>query len=118
MAVFSSVNKIFSQNLKHANAEKLHENQDDGKTNELANRAQQQQASDKADIRLSLAGYYLVIFFGKEKRSTERLSKERQEHPVLTYNNAPILAFVWLSVVFTLYSITAVGVRSLSMLVS
>jgi len=73
---------------------------------------------DKADIRLTLAGYYLVIFFGQEKRSRTRLAKERQEHPVLTYGNAPVLAFVWLSITFTLYSIMALCVRSLSYLIA
>jgi len=73
---------------------------------------------DKADIRLTLAGYYLVIFFGREKRSSKRLAKERQEHPVLTYGNAPVLAFAWLSIIFTVYSIMALCVRSFSYLIS
>ena len=74
--------------------------------------------NDKADIRLTLAGYYLVIFFGQEKRSTTRLAKERQEHPVLTYGNAPVLAFVWLSITFTLYSIVVLAARGVVSLLS
>jgi len=63
----------------------------------------------KADIRLSLGWFYLVIFVGKERRSSERLVADREKHPVLTSANAPVLVFIWMSVF--LIALAAIGVR-------
>ena len=40
--------------------------------------------TDNADIRLSFGLFYLVIMFGKEQRSGERLAEDREKHPILT----------------------------------
>lgn len=78
------------------------------------NRALEIEQSDreayaKADIRLSLGWYYLVIFFGRERRSAERLAADRKKHPVLTSANAPVLILMWVSVF--LIALAAIGFR-------
>jgi hypothetical protein len=58
-----------------------------------------------ADIRLSLFGYFLVVLFGKERRSRDRLKDERDKRPVLTFNNLVLIAVLWGSLIYTLYSL-------------
>ncbi|MBO6509458.1 MAG: hypothetical protein JJ979_13460 [Roseibium sp.] len=59
----------------------------------------------KADIRLSLFGYFLVVLFGRERRSNQRLKEERRKRPVVTLNNLLVLGVLWGSVIYTLYSL-------------
>jgi len=54
--------------------------------------------TDKADIRLSFGLYYLVIMFGKEQRSEERLVEDRKKHPILTRANIRAIFFAWVLV--------------------
>ena len=54
--------------------------------------------TDKADIRLYLGRYYLVIMFGKEMRGEERLDQDRKMHPLLTRANIRAIFFAWLLV--------------------
>ena len=54
--------------------------------------------SDKADIRLSLGWYYMVIFFGKECRSAQRLVKDREKFPLITTPNMMFFMAVWFTI--------------------
>jgi hypothetical protein len=67
----------------------------------------QQRSFDQhaADIRLSAFGYFLVILGGKERRNNQRLKQERRSRPVVTLNNVLMLAVLWGSVIYTLYSL-------------
>lgn len=58
-----------------------------------------------ADIRLSLFGFFLVVLFGRERRSPGRLKSERERRPVLTFNNLLLIAVLWGSLIYTLYSL-------------
>ncbi|ASP35665.1 hypothetical protein [Labrenzia sp. VG12] len=58
-----------------------------------------------ADIRLSLFGYFLVVLFGRERRSSDRLKRERARRPVMTFNNLLLIAVLWGSLIYTLYSL-------------
>lgn len=62
-------------------------------------------ASYPADIRLSLFGYFLVVIFGLERRSKERLKSERRRRPVITIQNIPVILIIWGSVVYTSFSL-------------
>ncbi|CTQ54510.1 hypothetical protein LP7551_03043 [Roseibium album] len=64
-----------------------------------------------ADIRLSAFGYFLVVLCGKERRNTQRLKQERQNRPVVTFNNLLMLAVLWGSVIFTLYSLLPLAMK-------
>lgn len=66
-----------------------------------------------ADIRLSLFGYFLVVLFGRERRSQERLQRERARRPVLTFNNLLLIAVLWGSLIYTLYSLLPLAIESL-----
>jgi hypothetical protein len=70
-----------------------------------------------ADIRLSAFGYFLVILGGKERRNNQRLKQERQNRPVITFNNLLMLAILWGSVIFTLYSLLPLAMKSILKLV-
>lgn len=58
-----------------------------------------------ADIRLSLFGFFLVILFGRERRSPDRLKRERERRPVVTFNNLLLIVVLWGSLIYTLYSL-------------
>jgi hypothetical protein len=58
-----------------------------------------------ADIRLSLFGFFLVVLFGRERRSPDRLKSERARRPVITFNNLLLIAVLWGSLIYTLYSL-------------
>lgn len=60
----------------------------------------------KSDIRLSAFGYFLVILFGKERRSRERLKEERNKRPVVTRNNLVMISVLWGGLIFALYNLT------------
>ncbi|MCB1492526.1 MAG: hypothetical protein KDJ77_12160 [Rhodobiaceae bacterium] len=69
-------------------------------------------ASYPADVRLTLFGYFLVIIFGRERRSKERLQAERQRRPVITIQNLPVIFIIWGSVVYTAFALLLPLVRS------
>jgi hypothetical protein len=58
----------------------------------------------RSDIRLSFGKYFLVILFGRERRSRERLAAERANRPVFALRNLPVIFVLWGSFLFTLYS--------------
>jgi hypothetical protein len=62
-----------------------------------------------SDIRLSFGRYFLVVLFGRERRSRERLNEERAKRPVFTARNLPVLFVLWGSVVYALYSLMVFG---------
>lgn len=71
-----------------------------------------------SDIRLSFGWYYLVIRWGREKRSFKRLREERKKWQVLTLANMPVLLVFWMSILIAAYTFLALGMRGLVMLVS
>ncbi len=98
MTALAPVRKKRQNNLTLATATELSGEQHvDVNASDLDKQSDREEFA-KADIRLSLGWFYLVIFFGKERRSPERVREERKEHPVLTLKNAPVLIFIWLSV--------------------
>lgn len=70
--------------------------------------------SIKSDIRLSFGKYFLVILFGRERRSRARLNEERAKRPVFVARNLPVLLFLWGSVLYTLYSLLVFGLDLLA----
>ncbi len=66
-----------------------------------------------ADVRLSAFGYFLVVLFGKERRSKDRLREERRRRPVVTTNNLVMIIVLWGSLLFTLYSLLPYAVRGI-----
>lgn len=66
-----------------------------------------------ADIRLSLFGYFLVVLFGRERRSQDRLKRERVRRPVITFNNLMLIAVLWGSLIYTLYSLLPLAIEAL-----
>ncbi|MEZ5839877.1 MAG: hypothetical protein R3D02_05440 [Hyphomicrobiales bacterium] len=69
-----------------------------------------------SDIRLSFGRFFVTILWGREKRGSERLERERSEHPVFTLRKMPVVAAIWLSILFTGYSVAALAFRALSAL--
>ncbi|NNE41095.1 MAG: hypothetical protein HKN14_09295 [Marinicaulis sp.] len=48
-------------------------------------------ASDHADIKLSLGGYYIRVLAGSERRNPDRVKSERAESPIFVKKNIPVL---------------------------
>lgn len=59
-----------------------------------------------SDIRLSAFGFFLVILFGRERRSRERLKEERSRRPVFARKNIVMISILWGCVLFALYNLT------------
>lgn len=80
---------------------------------------QEQQESDRknqvGEIRLSFIWYFVVIKWGRERRSAERIQHERELHPVLKRAHVPILATMWAILFFAAYAILALSLRGLVM---
>jgi hypothetical protein len=68
----------------------------------------------KGEIRLSFGYFYVVLLWGKERRSMARFREDRKRYPVVTAANMPVLILVW-SMIFMATSFAAVG--SLKLLV-
>jgi hypothetical protein len=64
-----------------------------------------------SDIRLSFGSYFLTILVGRERRSPDRLRAERARRPVFIARNLPVIIAIWGSLIFTLYSLVALGLR-------
>lgn len=62
-----------------------------------------------SDVRLSFGRYFLVLLFGREKRSRQRLAEERSKRPVLMAKNLPLILFFWGSIIYTLYSLVGLA---------
>ena len=52
--------------------------------------------SRPADLRLHFGSFFVRIIAGKERRSPQRLKKERKENPAFTLRNLPLILAVWL----------------------
>ena len=70
------------------------------------------------EIRLSFRYFYLVLKWGQEKRSAERLDADRKAYPVLTATHAPVLAAIWAALFLTLYYLLVAGFEGLAYLFS
>lgn len=68
----------------------------------------------KGEIRLSFGYFYVVLLWGKERRSMARFREDRKRYPVVTAANMPVLILVW-SLIFMAMSFAALG--SLKLLV-
>ena len=56
-----------------------------------------------SDVRFSIAGRFLVLLWGKERRSAQRLKTEATVHPILAPKNLPILAAIASTIVSICY---------------
>ena len=81
---------------------------------EMALGGQENERSRVSDIRLSFGRFFLVLLWGREKRGHERLVQERRNHPVFTLRNLPMILIIWISILFTGYSVAAVTFRLIS----
>ncbi|MEE2691493.1 MAG: hypothetical protein VX640_08140 [Pseudomonadota bacterium] len=52
--------------------------------------------SRPADLRLHFGNYFVRIIAGKERRSPDRIRKERKENPAFTLRNLPLILAIWL----------------------
>jgi hypothetical protein len=64
-----------------------------------------------SDIRLSFGRYFMTVLVGRERRKSDRLRAERARRPVFTARNLPVILAIWGSLMFTLYSLVALGLR-------
>jgi len=60
------------------------------------------------EIRLSFGLFYLVIRWGKERRSMERFREDRMRYPVMTAANMPMLVALW-TLIFVAAYVAAAG---------
>ena len=72
----------------------------------------------RSDVRLSFGRYFLVLLFGKERRSRERLAEERVKRPVFVAKNLPLILFLWGSILYTLYSLVGLALYGFARLLS
>jgi hypothetical protein len=54
------------------------------------------------EIRLSFGLFYVVLKWGTERRSSDRIDDDRRQFPALTYTHAPVLFGVWIALVMAL----------------
>ncbi|PLX41572.1 MAG: hypothetical protein C0605_05490 [Hyphomicrobiales bacterium] len=47
-----------------------------------------------SDVRFTIAGRFIVLLWGRERRSSQRLATEAAVHPILAAKNLPILAAI------------------------
>ncbi|MGL4398160.1 MAG: hypothetical protein ACRCS9_16610 [Hyphomicrobium sp.] len=65
------------------------------------------------EIRLSFRFFYVVLKWGQERRSDERLRSERAKYPVLTATHLPVLAAAWAIIFLTAYQILVLALKGL-----
>jgi hypothetical protein len=75
-------------------------------------------AAGSGEIRLSFGYFYVVLKWGSEKRSSDRLKDERRRFPVVTATHAPVLAAVWAIIFLVAYMGLSFGLKALSYLVA
>lgn len=63
------------------------------------------------EIRLSFGYFFVVIKWGSERRSSDRIVDDRQAHPALTASTAPVLAAMWAALFLTLYVLLQLFIR-------
>lgn len=70
------------------------------------------------EIRLSFRFFYVVLKWGQERRSLERVNQERENFPVLTATHLPVLAAIYAAFFLLLYKFLTLGLDALVYLVS
>ena len=60
-----------------------------------------------ADIRLSFAGFFLVLIYGKERRDGTRRRAEQRQKPLLTVRNLPVICVLLGSIAYTTLSLSS-----------
>ena len=70
------------------------------------------------EIRLSFGLFYVVLRWGQERRSADRLEAERKKYPVLTATHAPVLAALWGAIFLCAYYLLVAGLEGLVYLFS
>ncbi|OYW54034.1 MAG: hypothetical protein B7Y80_00985 [Hyphomicrobium sp. 32-62-53] len=70
------------------------------------------------EIRLSFWYFFVVIKWGSERRSSDRIADDRQVHPTLTASTLPVLATMWAALFLILYLLLQLFVRFVVYLVS
>lgn len=70
------------------------------------------------EIRLSFGFFYVVLKWGHERRSGERIDQDRRRFPALTATNLPVLAGVWTALFMAMYFVLLLGLRGLVYLFS
>ena len=70
------------------------------------------------EIRLSFRFFYVVLKWGQERRSLERVNQEREKFPVLTSTHMPVLAVIYAAFFLLLYVLLTLGIEALVYLVT
>lgn len=70
------------------------------------------------EIRLSFGYFYVVLKWGQERRSADRLEADRKAYPVLTATHAPVLAAIWAALFMIAYYLLVAGLEGLIYLFS
>jgi hypothetical protein len=78
------------------------------------------EAASKAggEIRLSFRFFYVVLKWGQERRSLDRVNQDREKFPVLTSTHMPVLAAIYATFFLLLYVLLTLGIEALVYLVS
>lgn len=71
-----------------------------------------------SEIRLSFGLFYVVLRWGQERRSADRLEAERKIYPVLTATHMPVLAALWGAIFLCAYYLLVAGLEGLTYLFS
>ena len=88
--------------------------------NETAAAASPADAAAKpgGEIRLSFRFFYVVLKWGQERRSLERVNQEREKFPVLTSTHMPVLAAIYAAFFLLIYVLMSLGIDALVYLVT
>lgn len=70
-------------------------------------------ARSGGEIRLSFGYFYVLLRWGKERRSNDRIDSERKHYPVLTASNVPVLIAAWTAVFLLSYFALKVALGAL-----
>lgn len=72
--------------------------------------------SPRGEVRLSFGLFYIVLLWGKERRSSERIASDRTRYPALTSTHFPVLAAIWAAIFIAMYFVAIAGLKLLVML--
>lgn len=75
-------------------------------------------AKPGSEIRLSFRFFYIVLKWGQERRSLERVNQEREKFPVLTSTHMPVLAAIYAAFFLLIYVLMSLGIEALVYLVT
>ncbi len=70
------------------------------------------------EIRLSFRFFYVVLKWGQERRSLDRVNQDREKFPVLTSTHMPVLAAIYATFFLLLYVLLSLGIEVLVYFVS